>query len=225
MVRSLLAWLSFKTIAFIRKFSLSNSRVTFERLVISSNEVADLFHSHSYTWGTGQARNDVRVRLDAEGAHCELHGLINLHDEQIADDHTCVQHLQPHTTSVEHYKAVLDGHSRGAFAGVVIVAPDAQQTNSQQSSRNLLLSDHALMNTKPELQILADDVKCSHGATIGQLDADALFYLRSRGIGEKEAIRILTHAFGRAVVDQLPLESLREALTQQLFGEGDVDAK
>jgi Fe-S cluster assembly protein SufD len=183
------------------------------------------FHSHSFSWNAGHVRNDVRVDLAAEGAHCELHGLINLSGEQVADDHTRVQHLRPHTTSVEHYKAVLDDRSRGAFAGAVLVAADAQQTNSQQTSRNLLLSDQALMNTKPELQILADDVKCSHGATIGQLDSDALFYLRSRGIGPAEAVRILTHAFGRAVVDQLPLESLREALTQELFGGGDSDAE
>jgi Fe-S cluster assembly protein SufD len=180
--------------------------------------------THSFSWGGGHVRNDVDLQLAAEGASCELHGLIYLKGKQVADDHTRIHHLKPHTTSVERYRAVLDGESRGAFAGAIYVAADAQQVNSQQSSRNLLLSGRALMNTKPELQILADDVKCSHGATIGQLDPAALFYLRSRGIDKQAAVRMLTLAFGRAVVDRMPLEVVRQGLTRQLFGESsDVD--
>lgn len=183
------------------------------------------YEGYSFSWNAGHVRNDDQVVLDGEGAHCALHGLIHLQGEQVADDHTQVHHRKPHTTSIEHYRAVLDDRSRGAFNGAIFVAPHAQQINSQQSSRNLLLSDRALMNSKPELQILADDVKCSHGATIGQLDPEALFYLRTRGVDRAEALRILTLAFGRAVVDHVPLDCVRQALTAELFGEegGDGD--
>jgi Fe-S cluster assembly protein SufD len=181
------------------------------------------YEGYSFSWNAGHVRNDDQVVLDGEGAHCALHGLIHLQGEQVADDHTQVHHRKPHTTSNEHYRAVLDDRSRGAFSGAIFVEQDAQQISSQQSSRNLLLSDQALMNTKPELQILADDVKCSHGATIGQLDPEALFYLRTRGVGREEAMRILTLAFGRAVVDHVPLECVRQALTAELFGEEDGD--
>jgi Fe-S cluster assembly protein SufD len=131
---------------------------------------------------------------------------------QLFDAHTLIDHAMPHCNSHEHYKGILNDKSRGVFNGKVIVRPDAQKTNAFQQNNNILLSNDALVNTKPQLEIFADDVKCSHGATIGQLDEEARFYLKSRGIGEEASRAILLHAFASDVITSIKTESLRNYL-------------
>ena len=162
------------------------------------------FTSHTLTTGGTLVRNDLDVVLADEGAECELRGLFIGHGRSVVDNHTSVDHAMPHGTSRELYKGILGGRSNGIFRGKVIVRPDAQKTDAMQSNPNLLLGVGAEIDTKPQLEIYADDVKCSHGATVGQLDPDALFYLRSRGIGEADAGTMLIHAFANEIVEGLP---------------------
>jgi len=186
------------------------------------------FEAHTVTLGCALLRNDVDVRLAAPGAHCSLNGLYLANGRQHVDVHTRIDHLQAHGTSNELYKGILDGHGRSVFNGKVIVHPDAQKTDARQSNKNLLLSADAEADTKPELEIYADDVKCSHGATVGQLDADAVFYLRSRGINEATARNFLTLAFAREIIEQVKVPALRsyldlavmQRLPQGAWGEG-----
>jgi len=175
------------------------------------------FASHSMSFGGGLARNDINVVLDAEGAGCMLNGLFMAGGRQHVDFHTRVDHAKPHGTSEEVYRGILDGHARGVFNGRVKVYPGAQKTDARQSSNNLLLSRDAEIDTKPELEIYADDVKCAHGATVGQLDAQTLFYLRSRGIGESQARGLLTYGFAREILERVDLAPLRHKLTDGLL--------
>lgn len=175
------------------------------------------FDAHTVTLGSALVRNDVDVRLAAPGAHCELNGLYLASGRQHVDIHTRVDHLQPHGTSNEFYKGILDGHARSVFNGKVIVHPDAQKTDARQSNKNLLLSVDAEADTKPELEIYADDVKCAHGATVGQLDADAVFYLRSRGLDETTARNLLTFAFAHEIIEQVKVPALRSYLDQAVM--------
>ena len=170
------------------------------------------FSTHGVSLGNAVLRNDIDVQLAASGAHCDLIGLYLAGGRQHVDIHTRIDHLQPHGSSNEFYKGILDGHGRGVFNGKVIVHPDAQKTDARQSNKNLLLSDNAEADTKPQLEIYADDVKCSHGATVGQLDADAVFYLRSRGVDEATARHLLTHAFAGEIIEQVKLPTLRAYL-------------
>jgi len=170
------------------------------------------FSAHAISLGSALIRNDIDIQLAAAGAHCGLTGLYLADGRQHVDIHTRIDHLQPHGTSDEFYKGILDGHGRGVFNGKVIVHPDAQKTDARQSNKNLLLSDNAEADTKPQLEIYADDVKCSHGATVGQLDADAVFYLRSRGMDEAAARRLLTHAFAAEIIEQVKVPALRAYL-------------
>jgi len=172
--------------------------------------------SHSLALGARLSRVEVRALLAGEGADVTLNGLYALKGSQHADHHTLVDHLAPHGTSRELYKGVLDGSSRGVFDGTVIVRPDAQKTDARQENRNLILSGDALVDTKPTLMINADDVKCSHAATIGQMDETSLFYLRSRGLGVEAARRLLIHAFIVDVLQRLSIASLRDALERAL---------
>lgn len=172
----------------------------------------------AFDLGGRLVRHDLNVSLDAEGAYCELNGLYVLGGRQHVDNHTRVDHRKPNTRSREVYKGVLAGHSRGVFNGKVVVHQGADGTDADQSNPNLLLSRDAEVDAKPELEIYADDVKCSHGATVGQLDRDALFYLRSRGMDEEEARGLLTYAFCREVVDRLRLDAARERLATELLG-------
>lgn len=172
------------------------------------------FNAHSVSLGAALVRNDVDVRLAATGAQCTLNGLYLASGRQHVDTHTRIDHLQPHGSSNEFYKGILDGHGRGVFNGKVIVHPDAQKTDARQVNRNLLLSVDAEADTKPQLEIYADDVKCSHGATVGQLDADAVFYLRSRGMDETAARSLLTYGFAREIIDQVRIPALRDYLDQ-----------
>jgi Fe-S cluster assembly protein SufD len=176
------------------------------------------FTSENVALGGGLVRNDVNGLLDGEGADCALNGLYVIRRRQHVDNHTVIDHAQPHCTSRELYKGILDGRATGVFNGVIKVRKDAQKTDSVQQNKNLLLSRDALINTKPQLEIFADDVKCTHGATIGQLDKDALFYLRARGIQEEQARSLLIYAFASEVVERFRVEPLREVLHSLLSG-------
>ena len=174
------------------------------------------FASHSISDGGALVRNDANAVL-SEGADATLNGLYLVNGTQHVDNHTVIDHTKPHGTSHELYKGILDGKANAVFNGRIMVRKDAQKTDSKQTNKNLVLSDNAVINTKPELQILADDVRCTHGATIGQLDAESLFYLQSRGIGKKEARSLLTYAFAQDIVDRIKVPSLRDSLERILF--------
>ncbi|MDO8595551.1 MAG: Fe-S cluster assembly protein SufD [Sulfuricaulis sp.] len=174
------------------------------------------FTAHGIDLGGRLVRNDLRSVLDAAGAECHLNGLYVIGGRQHVDNYTHIDHVKPHGTSREFYKGVLDGRSRAVFHGRVVVHPDAQHTDAQQVNNNLLLSRDAEADTKPQLEIYADDVKCAHGATVGQLDPDALFYLRSRAVDEAAARDLLTYAFARDVLSRLRLEPVRSQLERNL---------
>ena len=187
--------------------------------------------SHSVSLGAQLARNDINVRLAEPDAHASLDGLLVASGRQHTDFHTLVEHLVPRCSSEEVYKGILDGRSRGVFNGRVIVHPDAQHTDAQQSNHNLLLSRDAEIDTKPQLEIYADDVKCAHGATVGQLDEAMVFYLRARGIEEATARAMLVYGFAREVIDRVPVDALREPLVRELLAKlpnanelGGIDA-
>ncbi|RME32458.1 MAG: Fe-S cluster assembly protein SufD, partial [Gammaproteobacteria bacterium] len=187
--------------------------------------------NHNLCLGARLNRNDIAVELAGEGAAVELHGLTLGGGRSHLDNHTRVDHLAPHTTSAENYKAVLGDRARGVFNGKVVVHPGAQKIVAGQSSRNLLLSAGAEMDTKPELEIYADDVQCHHGATVGQLDELALFYLRSRGVPEAEARAMLIHAFAGEVLRAIDHEGLRrhchalvDRRVDQLLGQDPEEA-
>jgi Fe-S cluster assembly protein SufD len=174
------------------------------------------FSTHSISLGGALVRNDVNVTL-SEGSDATVNGLYIVNGAQHVDNHTQIDHAMPHGTSHELYKGILDGKAHAVFNGKIIVRKDAQKTDSKQTNKNLVLSDDAVVDTKPELQIFADDVRCTHGATIGQLDAEALFYLQSRGIGKSQARSLLTYAFAQDVVDRIKVQWLRDSLEAILF--------
>jgi Fe-S cluster assembly protein SufD len=157
-------------------------------------------------------RNEIRGILDGEGGHCTLDGLCLTRDSQHLDNHTVLDHARPHCDSRELYKSILGGKSRAVFSGRIIVRPEAQKTDAKQSNPNLLLSADALAHTRPQLEIYADDVKCTHGATIGRLDEDSVFYLRSRGIDEQAARSLLVEAFAGEILDRIGIEPLQALL-------------
>ena len=164
------------------------------------------------TLTNGTTRNGVHVTLAGEGAELDLCGMVIADKNQHVDNHTVIDHAVPRCNSRELFKYVLDDEATGAFSGLVLVRPDAQHTNSQQTNRNLCATRQARMYTQPQLEIYADDVKCSHGATVGQLDERALFYMRQRGIPEKEARLLLMFAFVNEVIDTIRLDALRDRL-------------
>jgi Fe-S cluster assembly protein SufD len=174
------------------------------------------FSTHSISLGGALVRNDVNVVM-SEGTEATVNGLYIVNGTQHIDNHTSIDHAKPHGTSHELYKGILDDKSSAVFNGRIIVRKDAQKTDSKQTNKNLVLSDDAVIDTKPELQILADDVRCTHGATIGQLDAEALFYLQSRGIGKQQARSLLTYAFAQDVIDRIQVPDLRDQLEKVLF--------
>jgi Fe-S cluster assembly protein SufD len=173
--------------------------------------------SHSISLGGGLVRNDVNAVLDGEGIDCILNGLYVLDGSQFVDNHMRVEHAKPHCASHELYKGVLDGKARSIFSGLIHVHKGAQKTDAKQSNRNLLLSREAVANSNPQLEIYADDVKCTHGSTVGQLDDDAVFYLRSRGIGAEAARSLLTYAFASDIVERIKVEPVRRDLEEFLF--------
>ncbi len=169
------------------------------------------FSTHSISLGGGLVRNDINAVL-AEGTEATVNGLYLPSGSQHVDNHTVIDHARPHGTSHELYKGILGGASAAVFNGKIIVRPGAQKTDAKQTNKNLVLSEDATINTKPELQIHADDVRCTHGATIGQLDQEAIFYLQSRGIGKEQARDLLTYAFARDIIDRIKVEPLRARL-------------
>ncbi len=178
------------------------------------------FASHSLNLGAALARSDLTIDLEEEHASCLMNGIYAPNDKQHVDHHTTVNHLVPNCSSEQDYKGILQGRSRAVFNGKVIVAKDAQHTDAKQQNKNVLLSAHAEVNTKPQLEIFADDVVCTHGATVGQLDEEALFYLASRGIGTVEAYHYLIHAFAQDNVRLIPHQDwadwMKHLLLQQL---------
>lgn len=170
----------------------------------------------SVTFGSALVRNNTGTTLRGERAHCTMDGLYLASDAHLIDNHTRIDHAVPNCTSHELYKGIMADKGRGVFNGRIIVRRDAQKTDSKQSNQNLLLSDEALIDTMPQLEIYADDVKCTHGATIGQLDEGQIFYLRARAIGQAEARVILTYAFAEEIVERIKIESLRTYLNTML---------
>ncbi len=184
-------------------------------------ERSAVFDSLSLSFGGALVRNDTAATLDGEGADCTLDGLYVASGAQFVDNHMRVEHRQPHTTSHQLYKGVLGDRSRSVFNGRIYVHRAAQKTDAKQTNRNLLLSEAALANSNPQLEIFADDVRCTHGSTIGRLDDEALFYMRARGIDLKEAHRMLVHAFAREVTDKVTFDPLRRDLEARLFARLD----
>ncbi|HUA58786.1 MAG TPA: Fe-S cluster assembly protein SufD [Verrucomicrobiae bacterium] len=174
------------------------------------------FSTHNISLGAALARFDTGAVL-SEGTEAVINGLYIVGGTQHVDNHTVIDHAMPHGASHELYKGILDGQAHAVFNGRIIVRPDAQKTDSKQTNKNLVLSDDAVIDTKPELQIHADDVRCTHGATIGQLDAESMFYLQSRGIGKSDARSLLTYAFAQDIVDRIKVQSLRDSLERSLF--------
>lgn len=172
--------------------------------------------THTVTFGGRLVRNDLLARIVGEGGECTLNGLFFADGKRLVDNHTQVDHRVPHGTSRELYKGILDGDSRGVFRGRVIVAPDAQKTDARQHNPNLLLGRGAEIDSRPQLEIHADDVKCSHGTSIGRLEEEALFYLRSRGIERGRATVLLTQGFANEILEILPLPGLAAQLTDEL---------
>lgn len=170
----------------------------------------------SLSFGAALARHDIRATLDDEGGECALDGLYVVSGEQHVDHHTVLDHAKPHCNSHQLYKGVLDGRSRAVFNGKILVRQGAEKTDAIQHNKNLLLSDDAVVDTKPQLEIFNNDVRCTHGATVGQLDSEALFYLRSRGIGREQARSLLTYAFAADALARVELEPLRKHFGREL---------
>ena len=175
------------------------------------------FSSHAITAGGAIVRNEAEVVLGGEGGECTLNGLYLANGRQLVDNQTTIDHSMPHCDSHELYKGILDGRSRAVFNGRIIVRLDAQKTDAKQSNKALLLSEDAQITTKPQLEIFADDVKCTHGATVGQLDPDALFYLRSRALSEAQARQLLVHAFAADLLGHVRVEAIRRQLDALLL--------
>lgn len=180
---------------------------------------ASQYQSVSIALGSQISRYNLDVRLNDEAAECTIDGLTLISDRQLADTHTCIDHVKPNGTSHQQHKCIADDAAHAVFNGKIIVRPHAQRTNSSQSSRNLLLSKSAQVDTKPQLEIFADDVKCAHGATVGQLDQEEVFYLQSRGLSEVAARNLLTYAFGAEILSRIPVTSLRQQLEQAVLNQ------
>jgi len=170
------------------------------------------FSSHSIATGAKLSRNNLRTTLDGEYIEAVLNGVYLTNGDQLADHYMIVDHAKPNCASHEYFNGILAGKSKGVFHGRILVRPDAQKTDAKQTNKNLLLSDDASADTKPQLEIYADDVKCTHGATIGQLNDQSIYYLRSRGIGLEKARRMLIHAFAGEIIDRVKHDALREEL-------------
>jgi len=174
-------------------------------------------NAHSFALGARLSRNSIHVNLAGEGLECILNGLYLTKGEQLADHHMIVEHARPHCASHEYFNGILDDKSKGVFHGRILVQQVAQKTDAKQTNKNILLSDEAAVDTKPQLEIYADDVKCTHGATVGQLDDDAIYYLRSRGIGLETARQMLIHAFAGEIIDRVKCDPAREELDKLVW--------
>jgi Fe-S cluster assembly protein SufD len=193
------------------------------RLQVRAERAAQ-FVSHAFSLGGAIVRNDLAALLAGEGIDCTLNGLYLADDRTLVDNHTTIDHAQPHCGSHEVYKGILGGASRGVFNGKIIVREDAQKTDAKQTNKVLLLSNAAQINTKPQLEIFADDVKCTHGATVGQLDADSMFYLQTRGISRLAARALLIRGFAGDLVSRVAFDPLRTRLERLLLEQIPKDA-
>ena len=176
------------------------------------------FKTDAVSFGGGLVRNEVHAVLDDEGIECTVNGLYLATGHQHVDNHTVIEHTKPRCSSRELFKGILDGRAKAVFDGKIHVHPQAQKTDARQANRCILLTDDAQINTNPQLEIYADDVKCTHGAAVGQIDEDAVFYLRSRGINRTAARHMLVFAFANEVLEQLRIDPVREHLTADLYG-------
>lgn len=192
-----------------RAYHIANTQIV--------QEHRSVFNCVNIDLGGALVRNNLNVRLNAENCETHLFGFFLGSGSQLIDNHTFIDHAKPHCFSNELYKGILDDKSRGVFNGKIMVRRDAQKTNALQSNKTLLLTDDAAIFAKPQLEIFADDVKCTHGATIGQLDDEALFYLRARGISENVALAMLRYAFAGDVFENIKIDSVREGLSQKVF--------
>lgn len=176
-----------------------------------------VFASHAFSIGARIQRHDIGIALKGEGADCTMNGVYLADGERLMDTHTSLDHAMPHCTSHELYKGILAGKARAVFNGRIIVRIDAQKTDAKQTNRALLLSDDATINSNPQLEIFADDVKCTHGAAVGQLDEEAMFYLQARGLTRIEARDMLLHAFAGEVLEGLKIPELRDQIETAFF--------
>ncbi|MHC4607471.1 MAG: Fe-S cluster assembly protein SufD [Planctomycetota bacterium] len=184
--------------------------------VASKQDRDSTLTAHSVALGAALSRSDVRAALEAPGAEATLNGLYVVDGARLVDHHTLIDHAAPHTNSHELYKGILSDRSRAVFHGSIVVRPDAQKIEAEQENRNLLLSEEALVNSNPQLEIFADDVRCRHGSTIGQIPEDALYYLRARGIPKEEARRMLIHAFADDMADRVSARTIGDAFKEYL---------
>jgi Fe-S cluster assembly protein SufD len=198
----------------LQRESTSAFHVATQHAVLGSNS---RFATENVSFGGSLVRNDINSILDGEGIDCRVDGLYLASGRQHVDNHTFIRHAKPHCHSFELYKGILNGKARGVFNGKIYVDPDAQKTDAKQSNSCILLSDAARVNTQPQLEIFADDVKCTHGATVGQLDEDAVFYLRSRGVPAAEARNMLVYAFAAELLERITVDTIREQLETELF--------
>ena len=196
-------------------FHMANCSVSLAR--------ASRYQSVSVAFGARISRYNLNVLLKDEGAECTADGLALISNRQLADTHACIDHIKPHCTSHQLHKCIIDDAAHAVFNGKIIVRPGAQLTNSNQSNRNLLLTSKARIDTKPQLEIFADDVKCAHGATVGQLDNEEIFYLKSRGLSEVTARNLLTYAFGAEIIERIPIASLKFRLEQAVLEQTQRD--
>lgn len=192
-------------------YHISSTHVTLQR--------SASLRTHGITLGGRLVRNDINAFLDAEGVSCTVNGLYLVDGDRLVDNHTTIDHAKPHCESHELYKGVLNERGHGVFNGKIYVRPDAQKTDAKQTNQVLLLSEDATINTKPQLEIFADDVKCTHGATVGQISREAMFYLRARGIGRDQARQLLIHAFAEDIIERIEIAQVRQALEQALLKE------
>lgn len=188
-------------------------------------EALGVFASHAFSTGSRIMRHDIGVGLKGEGADCTMNGVYLADGDRLMDTHTSLDHAMPHCTSHEVYKGILAGKARAVFNGRIIVRLDAQKTDAKQTNRALLLSDDATINSNPQLEIFADDVKCTHGAAVGQLDEEAMFYLQARGLTRTEARDMLLHAFAGEVLQGLAIPALRQQIEATLFDALDRDVR
>ena len=198
--------------AILEHYKIQNDKTTASQVATTHiRQIGKSFaHSLVLSLNGGTIRNNTNIIMEAEGCEAHMYGLYLLKGKTHVDNHTLVDNTKPNCFSNELYKGVIDGSATGVFSGRIFVRPDAQKTNAYQSNNNLLLSDNASVNSKPQLEIYADDVKCSHGCTVGRLDEEALFYLRARGISKEHAQAMLLQAFASNIVEQIKIEPLRE---------------
>jgi Fe-S cluster assembly protein SufD len=185
----------------------------------TTQQRSSTFRSHAFTLGGGLVRNDLYAHLGGENCETTMNGLYTADGSRLVDNHTTIDHAMPHCNSHEIYKGILHDKGRGVFNGKIFVRQDAQKTDAKQTNQTLLLSPDATIDTKPQLEIFADDVKCTHGATVGQLDDNMLFYLRSRGIGPEQAQAMLTYAFANDLIGKVEVAALRDLLEHRFLNQ------